>query len=57
MHVKLINEGLQKTYAIIFDIGDECISLLEQFAREKKLSNLTKRHDDQSGLALIDLKM
>ena len=32
MQSKLIHDGDQKTYAIIFDAGDECVTLLKEFA-------------------------
>ena len=38
MKSKLIHDAEQKTYALIFDSGDECVALLEQFAREHRLS-------------------
>lgn len=38
MKSKIIHAGDQKTYAIIFDAGDECISLLEEFAKKQHLS-------------------
>ncbi len=38
MKSKLIHEAEQKTFALIFDSGDECVALLEQFARDHRLS-------------------
>jgi hypothetical protein len=37
MKWKLINSAGLKTYAVVFDDGDEVIGLLENFAREKDL--------------------
>jgi predicted DNA-binding protein with PD1-like motif len=37
MKSKLLNDGPQKTWALVFDKGDEAIEALKQFAREKKL--------------------
>jgi predicted DNA-binding protein with PD1-like motif len=37
MKAKLINTGPQKTWALIFDKGDEVIHGLKQFAREQHL--------------------
>jgi predicted DNA-binding protein with PD1-like motif len=36
MKAKLINELGEKTYAIVFDKGDEVVEGLLSFAREKK---------------------
>lgn len=38
MHSKLIHNGPQKTWAVIFDSGDEVISGLTQFATDESLS-------------------
>lgn len=38
MKSKLINHDEQHTYALIFDRGDEVVSLLEQFAQNHDLS-------------------
>lgn len=38
MKSKLINDGPQKTWALIFDKGDEVIDGLKRFATENKLS-------------------
>lgn len=38
MHYKLLNEGVQKTYAVIMDSGDEVMEQLLSFAKEKKLN-------------------
>jgi predicted DNA-binding protein with PD1-like motif len=38
MKSKLLNANGQKTYALIFDRGDEAVSLLGQFANEHDLS-------------------
>lgn len=38
MKSKLINDGEEKTYALIFDKGDEAASGLLRFAREKRLA-------------------
>ena len=37
MKAKLINEGPQRTFAVILDAGDEAIVALERFAREHGL--------------------
>ena len=37
MKSKLINDGELKIYAVVFDDGDEVITLLKNFAREKNL--------------------
>ncbi len=37
MKTKLLAEGAQKTYAIVFDAGDEVIAGLTQFAKEAGL--------------------
>ena len=38
MNSKLIHDGPQKTWAVVFDTGDEVVSGLTEFAREKGLS-------------------
>ncbi|GAA4467997.1 PPC domain-containing DNA-binding protein [Novipirellula rosea] len=38
MKSKLIHNAQQKTYALVFETGDECVTLMEQFAREHRLS-------------------
>jgi len=38
MRSKLINDDTQQTYALIFDSGEEVISLLQRFAREHTLT-------------------
>ncbi|MBA4147075.1 MAG: DNA-binding protein [Verrucomicrobia bacterium] len=38
MKAKLINDAPQKTWALIFDKGDEVMSNLDCFAREQRLS-------------------
>ncbi len=38
MKSKLIHDGDQKTYALVFDAGDECIELLEKFAEQQNLA-------------------
>ncbi len=38
MKSKLINDSELKTYVLVFDEGDEVLSLIENFAKEKKLS-------------------
>jgi uncharacterized protein len=38
MRAKLINDAPQKTWALIFEKGDEVISNLNRFAREQELS-------------------
>jgi hypothetical protein len=37
MKSKLINEGPERTFAIVFDAGDEVIGLLEKFAKDNGL--------------------
>ena len=37
MHAKLINEVPERTFALIFDSGDEVVATLEQFAAEQHL--------------------
>ena len=80
MRSKLLNDQGERTYALVFDSGDEPVSLLERFAVEHRLTaarftaigafseavlgyfdwqgtespaHLKKRHDPDSGLALI----
>jgi predicted DNA-binding protein with PD1-like motif len=36
MRSKLLNNGAEKTYALIFDAGDEVVSLLKRFATDHK---------------------
>ena len=38
MRAKVINEGPERTFALIFDRGDEVVSTLERFAAEHGLS-------------------
>ncbi len=38
MKSKLINDGPQKTFALILDKGDEAVSSIEGFAREMRLA-------------------
>jgi uncharacterized protein len=38
MKAKLIDDGRQKTYAIMFDRGDEAIQGLRSFAAERRLA-------------------
>ena len=38
MHAKLLNDKGERTWALIFDSGDEPVSLLSRFAAEHKLS-------------------
>src|SRR5947209_17427780 len=38
MRAKLLNEHPEKTYALIFETGDEVMKNLEIFAREKQLA-------------------
>jgi len=38
MRAKLINDGPERTFAVVFDTGDEVISGLESFAREHSLT-------------------
>src|SRR5436190_22670700 len=38
MKAKLINEGTEKTFALVFDKGDEVASLLLAFAKENDLA-------------------
>lgn len=38
MTSKLIQDGTEKTFAIVFDIGEEVVAGLLQFARDHKLS-------------------
>lgn len=38
MKAKLINEGPERTFAIIFERGDRVVSTLERFAAEHKLT-------------------
>jgi predicted DNA-binding protein with PD1-like motif len=37
MQAKLINEGPERTFALVFEHGDEVVSLLERFAAEQGL--------------------
>lgn len=37
MRAKLINDGEERTFALIFDKGDEVVSTLERFAAEHRL--------------------
>lgn len=37
MRAKLINDGSEKTYALILESGEEAVSQLQRFARENKL--------------------
>ena len=37
MRAKLINDGSEKTYALILESGEEAVSQLQRFAREHKL--------------------
>lgn len=37
MQAKLINEGPERTFALVFEHGDEVVCLLEQFAAEQGL--------------------
>jgi predicted DNA-binding protein with PD1-like motif len=38
MHAKLLNDGPEKTYAVIFETGDEVMKNLLAFAKEKQLA-------------------
>lgn len=38
MKYKLLNDGAQKTFAVVMQAGDEVVSSLTEFAREKRLS-------------------
>ena len=38
MHAKLLNDKSERTWALVFDSGDEPVSLLSRFAAEHKLS-------------------
>lgn len=38
MKSKLLNQAAERTYAVVFDSGDEAVSGLTQFAREHELS-------------------
>jgi len=38
MKSKVLNEGPERTIALIFDKGDEVVSLLQQFARDHNLN-------------------
>lgn len=38
MKAKLLNDDQQKTYALIFDKGDEVMTGLKQFATDNQLS-------------------
>jgi predicted DNA-binding protein with PD1-like motif len=38
MRAKLLNERPEKTYALIFDTGDEVVATLQTFAREHQLA-------------------
>jgi hypothetical protein len=38
MHAKLLNDKGERTYALVFDTGDEPVSLLTRFAAEHRLS-------------------
>jgi len=38
MRSKLINDGSEKTYALIFESGEEVISLLQRFAKDHALA-------------------
>lgn len=38
MKSKLLNDGQQKTYALIFDKGDEVLAGLKEFAEQQRLS-------------------
>ena len=38
MKSKLVNDGPQKTYVLVLDKGDEAVSSIESFAREKGIS-------------------
>jgi predicted DNA-binding protein with PD1-like motif len=38
MKSKIINDGTEKTYALIFDRGDEAISKLIEFAKENNIT-------------------
>ena len=37
MRSKLLNAGAERTYALIFDTGDEPVSLITRFARENRI--------------------
>lgn len=37
MRAKLINDGSEKTYALILESGEEAVSQLQRFARENRL--------------------
>jgi predicted DNA-binding protein with PD1-like motif len=39
MQSKLLNEGEQRTYAVIYDKGDEFLASLKAFARENELDS------------------
>ena len=38
MKSKLINDGLQKTYVLVLDKGDEAVGSIEGFARENRIA-------------------
>ncbi|KON81675.1 DNA-binding protein [Azoarcus sp. PA01] len=38
MHAKLINDAPERTFALIFDRGDEVVTSLERFAAERALA-------------------
>jgi uncharacterized protein len=38
MRAKLLNDSGERTYALIFDAGDEPMSLLERFAAEQRIT-------------------
>jgi uncharacterized protein len=49
MKSKLIQDGPEKTFALVFDAGEEVVAGLLQFARDHELSG------GELGLALLDL--
>jgi predicted DNA-binding protein with PD1-like motif len=38
MKSKLINDGLQRTYVLVLDKGDEAVGSIEGFARENRIA-------------------
>lgn len=38
MQIKLINDGAEKTYAVILETGEEVVSQLQRFAKEHQLA-------------------
>jgi uncharacterized protein len=63
MKSKLLNQGPERTYAVVLDPGDEVVRALQEFAAQHALTAsrvtaigyLRRTHDPRFGLALIDL--